>query len=75
MAGAPLSEEPVAPGWSPAWALVRDRGTGFVSLVYVTAAALLEDHPRADVRPFDSRDAAEAARAAFGTPPLAPLPW
>lgn len=53
------------------WLLLRDRDTGFVQLALVTSPTLIPTHPRADVRAFSTREAAEAARAAFGRPPLA----
>ncbi len=59
----------------PVWALLRDQGTGFVMMVYSTAASLLEDHPRLQVRMYDTRDVAEHARASFGEPPLSDEPW
>lgn len=51
--------------------LLRDRATGFVTQVYVTGRALLEDHPRADITWFDSEDDARRALHALGSPPLA----
>jgi hypothetical protein len=64
-----------APARDPAWFLLRDRGTGFVALAYTTARGLLAEHPRMDTRAFATRAEAEAARAAFGRPPLASDPW
>ena len=60
-------------GWT--WTLVRDRLTGFVTLVLVTSPTLLPVHHEGDVRTFPSLDAAELARAAFGEPPVAEAPW
>jgi len=60
---------------APAWGLLRDRDTGFVLLVYTTARSLLAEHPRMDVQTFDSRAQADAARAAFGHPPVAREAW
>lgn len=60
-------------GWS--WVLLRDRDTGFVSLVLVTAPELLAAHPRADVRRYASAEAANAARAAVGAPYVDRSPW
>jgi hypothetical protein len=60
-------------GWS--WLLLRDQGTGFVSLLLVTAPTLMEAHPRADVRRFPSLTLALEARCAFGAPPVTRVPW
>ena len=54
----------------PAFVLFRDRDTGFVSLFFVTARALVLDHPRADVRFVDSQADALTALAALGRPPV-----
>ena len=58
-----------------AWRLLRDRATGWVTLVHTTSPDLLSVHPRADVRTYGSVDEALAARAAFGNPPIAKEPW
>lgn len=50
--------------------LMRDRATGFVTLVFVTSRALLEDHPRADITWFDTPEDARAALDALGRPPI-----
>jgi len=42
--------------------LLRDHVTGFVTLALATGSALLATHPRADVRAYDSLEAALAAR-------------
>lgn len=60
---------PHEPGWR--WLLLRDRASGFVQLALVTSPTLITEHPRADVRAFETRAQAEAARASFGTPPFA----
>lgn len=60
-------------GWT--WTLLRDRQMGFVVLALVTSPTLVSSHPRMDVAVYPSREAAEAARAAWGTPPLAQEPW
>lgn len=65
--------EALAAGWS--WVLLRDRDTAFVNLLLVTSPGLLSTHPRGEVRQFDTREAALAALAAFGRPPLARDPW
>jgi hypothetical protein len=57
------------------WLLLRDHGTGFVQLVAVTSPTLIPGWPRADVRAFATRAEAEAARAAFGRPPIDREPW
>lgn len=59
----------------PVWLLLRDHGTGFVTMAWVTSRTLVPSWPRADVRAYDTREAAEAARAAFGTPPLCAEAW
>jgi len=60
-------------GWC--WVLLRDRASGYVQLVLVTSPTLMTAHPRADLRIFESRDEAAAARAAFGTPPVSMDAW
>lgn len=60
---------------SPAWGLVRDHATRFVTLVLVTSPSLLADWPGADVRLFSTRDEADAARSALGALPMAGEPW
>lgn len=57
------------------WLLLRDRDTGFVNLLLVTSPTLIERHPRADVRAYPSAEAAIAARAAIGRPPVAREAW
>ncbi|MFM2160922.1 MAG: hypothetical protein RLZZ383_434 [Pseudomonadota bacterium] len=58
-----------------AWRLLRDRATGWVTLVHTNSPDLLSVHPRADVRTYGSLDEALAARAAFGNPPIAKEVW
>jgi hypothetical protein len=60
-------------GWS--WVLLRDRGSGFVQLALVTSPTLVRSHPRADVRTYDSYEAACAARSELGNPPLSMESW
>lgn len=60
-------------GWR--WLLLRDHDTTYVTLVFVTSPTLIPTHPRADVRSFATRAEAEAARAAFGEPPLCASSW
>lgn len=55
-------------GWR--WALFHDEGTGFVLLLLVTSPSLLTEHPRGRVELFARREEAEAARSAFGDPPV-----
>lgn len=57
------------------WVLCRDRGSGFVQLVLVTAASLLREHPRLELRSFDDLDDARVALAAFGSPAISEAPW
>ena len=61
--------------FSPAWGLVRDHATRFVTLVLVTSPGLLEGWPRADVRLYATREEAEAARHALGTLAVAGDAW
>ena len=60
-------------GWT--WLLLRDSDTGFVQLALVTSPTLIEDHPRADVRPYATFEEAVEARRAFGEPPMSATPW
>ncbi|MFT4625056.1 MAG: hypothetical protein ACI8PZ_003722 [Myxococcota bacterium] len=62
-----------AHGW--VYLLARDKASGFVQLALVTSPTLLVEHPRQELRVFADLEAAEAARAAFGTPPIAVDPW
>ena len=64
---------PHAPGW--VWILLRDRASGYVQMVLVTSPTLLADHPRADVRVYETQQQAVAARAEFGAMPLAKDGW
>lgn len=57
------------------WLLLRDRGTGFVTLALVTSPTLITEHPRLEVRAFSTREDAEAERATYGWPPMCPEPW
>lgn len=57
----------------PSWCLMRDRAAGHVQVVWCSAAALLVDHPRMQMRIFESRAEAEEARARFGW--TAEEPW
>lgn len=67
------ASQPLDATWR--WVLLRDHGTGFVQLVLATSAGLLTAHPRADVRSYPDHDSAQAARAAFGSPPVTREPW
>jgi hypothetical protein len=58
-----------------AWLLLRDEGTGFVTLAFVSSPTLITEHPRAQVRRFESLEAAVEARAACGHPPVRRVPW
>lgn len=58
-----------------AWLLLRDHGTGFVTMIFVTSTTLVPSWPRADVRRYTTRAEAEAARAAVGNPPVCKEPW
>lgn len=63
-----------APAPDPAYGLLRDRATGYVSLVWAGSRALLEGHPRASLRWYPTEEEARAARAALGAPYLDPQP-
>ena len=58
-----------------AWRLLRDRATGWVTLVFTNSPDLLTAHPRADVRTYASLQDALAARARFGNPAIAKEAW
>lgn len=58
------------PARDPSHVLFRDIETGFISWFYVTARALLEDHPRGEPRFYPDAEAAGAALAAVGKPPV-----
>lgn len=49
---------------------LRDHATGFVTRVYTTGKALMEDHPRASITWFESAEQSAQAYAALGRPPL-----
>ena len=49
---------------------MRDRATGFVLLIWVTAPELLADHPRLEARPVGEWAEADAAYQRLGQPPL-----
>ena len=55
--------------------LWRDEQTGYVVLLMVTSATLLTQHPKGQVRVYDTLEAAEQARRAFGMPPVSATPW
>lgn len=61
------------------WVLARDRASGYVQLVLVTSPALVDQHPigggRLDLRAFASREAAAAALASVGRPPIRREDW
>lgn len=67
------SEGPHVHGWT--WLLLRDRGTGFVTLALVTSPTLITEHPRLDVRAYASHEEAEAARQALGPVAVAEEGW
>lgn len=60
------------PERDPAYGLMRDRATGWVTRIYCTGRDLFLDHPRVDVTWFDSADAMYAAYDAIGPLPLKP---
>jgi hypothetical protein len=55
--------------------LWRDNNTGYVVLLMVTSETLLLAHPKGQVRSYPSLEAAQQARAEWGTPPIAESPW
>ncbi len=57
------------------YVLARDEASGFVMLLLVTSPTLLQEHPRLQLRPFDSLEAATAAHRALGDPAVVPTPW
>ena len=57
------------------WRLLRDRGTGWVTVVQTNSPDLLAAHPRADVRTYDTLRDALAARDALGRLPIAREAW
>jgi hypothetical protein len=59
----------------PMWVLFRDSDTGFVLLLFTTAASLVEDHVRGDVRQFADRSDAVEMRDRFGSPPVCVDAW
>ncbi len=65
----------IFPPRQPCHCLLRDRATGWVQYVLATAWELVADHPRADVRRFDSQEAAQAALAALGPVPVDHEAW
>ncbi|MFK7930768.1 MAG: hypothetical protein AB8H79_21475 [Myxococcota bacterium] len=60
---------------SPTWTLLRDTDSGFVLLALVSSPTLLPDHPRMEVRRFESEADAREARALFGRPPITEHAW
>ena len=50
--------------------LFRDRMTGWVQFVLVTSPELIREHPRADIRVFDSADDAVQTLQSLGSPPV-----
>ena len=65
-------ESPPAP--EPALYLMRDRSTGWVQLVLVSAPAMAEAHPRADATRYPDAARALAALAVLGPLPVSALP-
>lgn len=63
------------PGHEPALYLLRDRPTGWVQLVLVTAPALAEGHPRADACRYAKARLALDAQAALGPLPVWSGAW
>ena len=60
-------------GWR--WVAVRDRQTGFVHVVLVTSPTLLPEHPRADLKAFETWEGARRFRDEHGHPPICVKPW
>jgi hypothetical protein len=67
--------DPGPHAWGVVWRLLRDRATGYVTLVMTTSPTLNATHPRCDVRSFATWEEASAARASWGPLPLCPEPW
>ena len=57
------------------WVLARDRDSGFVQMLLCTGTLLLREHPRHDLRHYETEAAARAARAAYGSPPVSRESW
>jgi uncharacterized protein YbjT (DUF2867 family) len=55
------------------WVLLRDHATGYVTLLLATGPHLVRTHPRGTPQAWATRELAEAARAAFGNPPIGPV--
>lgn len=55
--------------------LWRDALTGYVIPIMVTSPTLLMEHPKGEVRCFDTLEEAMAVRATFGDPPVCDTPW
>ena len=58
-----------------AYALLRDRSSGFVSRLITTGRALLTDHPRADALFCDSEEEFDRVYEALGPLKVAPEGW
>ncbi len=61
---------PVVPSREPAHCLLRDRATGWVQYVLVSAVSLVEEHPRMDLAVYPSQDAALQALSSIGELPV-----
>ncbi len=57
------------------WLLARDHDTGFVQLLLCTGQDLLHAHPRMDLQYFDGLEEGDAARSAYGDPPVCKETW
>ncbi|TNE84333.1 MAG: hypothetical protein EP330_29385 [Deltaproteobacteria bacterium] len=64
---------PHAHAWR--YAALRDKRSGFAFVALVTSPTLLVEHPRLDVRLFESLDEARRFVADFGDPPITEAPW
>ena len=59
----------------PRWLLLRDRGNGWVTLLFCSAVTLLAEHPRLEIRAFVDEADARRVHAALGVPPVDHEPW
>ena len=57
------------------WILARDHATGFVARVLCSSPTLLATHPRADVRLFETEEAAQVMLNSLGTPAVCTESW
>jgi len=59
------------PKWDAGYALFTDSKSRFVTQIFTTSRALLENHPRGTAEFFDTEESANTAYLSLGRPPLA----